>query len=511
MGAPEPSGSNRPRAYEPRDRRREETLDRVHRLAGLLCGEVVLAPLTADGEFDAIGFANGGCTDPGDEVADADVPRLCVLIEQLERFVPEAPSGVRVVVLDRGGTPQVIQVDGRPCLGATLAVVDAVANQTALVETRPPARPANDNKPLPAPSPLPLIDPSTWAGQPVPERVDFLPGMIPSRTVTLLSGDGGTGKSLLSLQIGVASALATSTAGLLPQAARVLYVGAEDEADEFHRRLAAIVDSAGGALSDLAGAFLLAPLADRDATLMAPTARGGMAPTDLFEALVDAISEFRPGLVVLDTAADLFGGDEVKRVQVRAFIAALRMIAVSADCAILLLAHPSVAGMASGSGTSGSTAWSNSVRSRLYLSRPRGDVPDPDARLLEVMKSNYGAVGEKVRLRWQEGVFVQDSPASSAALRLVHARHNEVFIELLSTINHTGQRVGASTGTSYAPAKMAKMPGANGIGKRELEAAMQRLLETDVIRLIWDGPPSRQRQKLVVSAEDFSGPATKAA
>jgi hypothetical protein len=45
----------------------------------------------------------------------------------------------------------------------------------------------------------------------------------------------------------------------------------------------------------------------------------------------------------------------------------LRGLALETSSTALLLAHPSLSGMASGSGTSGSTAWSNSVRSRLYL------------------------------------------------------------------------------------------------------------------------------------------------
>ena len=43
-------------------------------------------------------------------------------------------------------------------------------------------------------------------GRPVPERQWLVPDLIPDRTVTLLSGDGGTGKSLLALQLAVAAA-----------------------------------------------------------------------------------------------------------------------------------------------------------------------------------------------------------------------------------------------------------------------------------------------------------------
>jgi RecA-family ATPase len=39
----------------------------------------------------------------------------------------------------------------------------------------------------------------------------------------------------------------------------------------------------------------------------------------------------------------------------------LRGLAINYQHATLMLAHPSLAGMASGSGSSGSTGWSNSV------------------------------------------------------------------------------------------------------------------------------------------------------
>jgi hypothetical protein len=92
-------------------------------------------------------------------------------------------------------------------------------------------------EPITPRAPFPLVDPSEWHGTIAKVREWFLSGLIPHRQVTLLTGDGGMGKSLLGLQIGAASALAIKTLGLEPRPGRVLYLGAEDEADEFQRRL----------------------------------------------------------------------------------------------------------------------------------------------------------------------------------------------------------------------------------------------------------------------------------
>jgi hypothetical protein len=43
-----------------------------------------------------------------------------------------------------------------------------------------------------------IINPADWEGLPVPPREWIVPGYIPHKTVTLLSGDGSIGKSLLS-------------------------------------------------------------------------------------------------------------------------------------------------------------------------------------------------------------------------------------------------------------------------------------------------------------------------
>ena len=76
-----------------------------------------------------------------------------------------------------------------------------------------------------------------------------------------------------------------------------------------------------------------------------------------------------------------------------------------------MLSHPSLTGINSGTGTSGSTAWNNSVRSRLYLSRivQDGYEQNPDARVLRTMKSNYSGIGGEIALT------VRGSPAGGGS------------------------------------------------------------------------------------------------
>jgi RecA-family ATPase len=189
---------------------------------------------------------------------------------------------------------------------------------------------------------LPVIDPRDWQGKTVPQRQWFIEGLIPDRTVTNLSGDGGSGKTEVILQLIAAASLQTQWFGKDVSTGPCLYYGAEDEADELHRRLETIVRHEGKQLSDLAG-IRLVPMAGQDAVLAEPDRKGMLAATPIFAKLEAETRSLRPKLVVIDPSADVFGGDEINRSQVRKFVSMLRGLAIDFDCAVLLLSHPPTA------------------------------------------------------------------------------------------------------------------------------------------------------------------------
>lgn len=344
-----------------------------------------------------------------------------------------------------------------------------------------------------ASSNLPVIDPRDWQGKPVPERKWFVEGWIPDRTVTNLSGDGGSGKTEIILQMIAASSLETQWFGKAVSMGPCLYYGAEDEADELHRRLETIVQCAGRQLSDLDGIRLI-PMAGLDAVLAEPDQKKNLAATTIFPKLVSQAKALRPKLIVIDPSADVFGGDEINRAQVRKFVSMLRALAMDIDCAVLLLSHPSLTGMSSGTGTSGSTAWNNSVRSRLYL-----EIASPDTRVLKLVKANHGKVGAKIEMRWHDGIYVLDDGDDPIAQSLVNSSIDKLFLELLALFTAQGQNLGIVTGTNYAPSKMALHPKGKGFTKKQLAASMQRLLDSERIKVVTEGSPSRQRSRLVVT------------
>lgn len=305
--------------------------------------------------------------------------------------------------------------------------------------------------------------PADLVGAP-PEQDWLVHQMIPGSNVTLLYGDGGTGKSLLALQL----AAAVAGGGLMwlnrcPKPGRALYLSAEDERAELHRRLARIARQQGLPLEAFAN-LTVASLAGDDALLAAVNRDGTLTASALYREIESKVSANRPGLVVLDTLADLFPGNENDRAQVRQFVRLARNIALTYKCAIVVLAHPSLSGLANGRGTSGSTAWNNSVRSRLNFVR----VPDdPDARKLMVEKSNYGPTGGEIEVSWKDGVFI----AQSVAAGLGENKADAIVLGLVADL--------AAQGTTYtrdrAPRKMEGMPGAEGLKGPAIKKAIDRL------------------------------------
>jgi hypothetical protein len=120
-----------------------------------------------------------------------------------------------------------------------------------------------------------------------------------SRTVTNLSGDGGSGKTLIVMQLIASSSLRTQWLGKDVSTGPCLYYGTEDEADELHRRLKAIVQSAGKQLSELEGIRLI-PMAGSDAVLAEPDRTGNLTATALFAKLEAQAKSLRPKLIVID-------------------------------------------------------------------------------------------------------------------------------------------------------------------------------------------------------------------
>jgi hypothetical protein len=273
----------------------------------------------------------------------------------------------------------------------------------------PPEYAPPHGEPEPPRQPPRIISPASLVGSPPPRRWTVR-DWIPYEVVTALYGDGGIGKSLLLMQLQTSTALGLPWLGLPVEPVPSLGVYCEDPHDELWRRQDDIDASYGvfGERHKLGEAHWMVRFGE-DNTLMTFT-RGGVAELTRFhKEVVEAARDLGVRLVCFDTANDGFPGDENNRSQVRQYVQrGFGSIALAIDGAVVVSAHPSQSGLSSGEGTSGSGAWSNSFRSRLFFRLPeveRGERRDDNARVLERRKANYASARDELNLVWRCGAF----------------------------------------------------------------------------------------------------------
>lgn len=255
-------------------------------------------------------------------------------------------------------------------------------------------------------------------GQPAP-REWIAESWIPKGVITGLSGDGGMGKTLLAQQLIYAAGTGGEWLGMAIPRMRALGVFCEDDRDELHRRHDAIKASQGHAIGNPYDGVWLWPRVGSDNLLVTFDKDNRPALSPFFEAIKKHVLEHKIELLVLDTIADLFGGNEIIRAQVNFFVKSVcgafikDAKAAGFILSVLLLSHPSQAGRNSGTGESGSTAWNNAVRARLYLTRPEDGLAEQ--RVLTRKKSNYSSSGDdvKIDLLWQDGTLKEMRKRSS--------------------------------------------------------------------------------------------------
>lgn len=319
------------------------------------------------------------------------------------------------------------------------------AEKYAPAERKPPeitinlAGSSHEPEQSPAQSPGDLV-PMDWGAlertQPEPTAWRY-EGWLPEGTVTLLSANGGVGKSNLSLQLGVALAHGHELFGIPTQASRVLILSGEDEARTVHFRVANICQDLGLPMASLRDRLVVYDLTQQDCVLW----RDGSV-TERMQWLADTAVAMKAEVIIIDNASDVFAANENDRTEVRGFMRALNLIAHVTRAAVLLLAHVDKASVRGGAGLdsnttfSGSTAWNNSARSRWAM------VRDADTVVLRHEKCNLGPLQEELRLEFDPGAKVfkrfGSSPGLKAAATLMRNTQRAAILKMLARASDAG-------------------------------------------------------------------------
>src|SRR5262245_49274255 len=228
-----------------------------------------------------------------------------------------------------------------------------------------------------------------------------------------------------------------------------------------------------------------------------------MEPTPLFGEILEAVGDLKPKTVGIASAANVFAGSEIDRSQVQQFIDLLSRIALRANGSVVLISHPSIAGINTDTGLSGNTQWHNAVRARFYMKyvKPeKGELPDNDLREIVFKKNQYGSLSNSILLRYQHGLFLP-LEGVSVDQAVKEAAADALFLELLQ--EYRGQNRYHSQHYSsvyYAPKEFASHPRAKEgrLSMTDLARAMERLFRANKIWLEPRGPRSKGAHRLAI-------------
>ena len=253
------------------------------------------------------------------------------------------------------------------------------------------------------------LKPTPWSEIEEVNREWLIPNWLPANTVTMFTGQGGAGKSWLTLQV-VSEIASHAESGAWGKASykvpkpaecndnatdndpkHIVFATYEDEPAEIKRRLNALASSFDWVREERAVIQEHLHIIDMRGvgSVWGPGAGNHIAITGELlrsgEALRKVCEDLNARLLILDPLSGAFGGNENDRTAVYDFVSSFRGWGDTAKCAMLVIGHlPKTQGV----GFSGSTAWEASARA-MWLLGTKEDKDKETYYALQHTKSNY--------------------------------------------------------------------------------------------------------------------------
>lgn len=229
--------------------------------------------------------------------------------------------------------------------------------------------------------------------------------LTPLQDVTLLSANGGVGKTTLALLWLVCIAEGQMFFDLKTTRSPVLFVTAEDRRIVCAKRLAAICASKflhwkNQFTQITRDNFHLWEILGKPLWTEDRKSAAGV-PTSTMLQLERHIKATRARQVIIDNNSSVFCANFNDPVPVTAFLTHLRRLSERTYCNILLLGHVNADTASGGKSKTyfGSSAWHNAVRSRIFMELiPAGSGVDEHIRVVHE-KSNYGKLAQPFNLK----------------------------------------------------------------------------------------------------------------
>src|SRR5438270_9975207 len=145
-----------------------------------------------------------------------------------------------------------------------------------------------------------FINVSRWGDEEPPRRSWAVLNRILRRQVTLFSGEGAIGKSLLLMQLLCATVLGRDWIGSMPEPGPIIYLAGEEEEDELWKRVDDILKFYGEEYQELdANGFYVTSYAGEDMTLARFDRNGNIEPTLRYDRLYEQACDIKPAIVAL--------------------------------------------------------------------------------------------------------------------------------------------------------------------------------------------------------------------
>jgi hypothetical protein len=276
-----------------------------------------------------------------------------------------------------------------------------------------------------------------YLGSEPPERCWLLTDCLPEKKVGMVVAKGGTGKSMLMLQLAICIATGEDFVGAwqIGEPGAVLLLCAEDDEEEIHRRFYTCTNTMAQGVNDSAefykrldtNLYVKSMVAENN-LMTITSSEGEVTQTDYVQRLALTVAEVpNLKLIIVDPASRFRGGDENASQDATRFVEALEALAKATGAAVLLVHHMNKGSSSSAEpsqdASRGSSALTDGVRWQMNLATfTKAEAKEYDFLENErgfyltatITKNNYAAPQTPVLIKRGDGGYLHSIDLASS-------------------------------------------------------------------------------------------------